>query len=201
MEITQEQIQRLLRKKGFIRGLLLGCILFAVSIISYYFLIDVEGPWWSPLAASFGLGILVPLLLVVLFVYKLRQSIGGYWKFRDAVTGIFFLLLASYIVLTIGRDVIFAHVIEPDMLHKTELAMIRSTTAALQHQKATPAQIDAKIADTKKQFDISKNETTGSIIQGVIFTILFLFLLAVVFAAIFRREPPYTIERVEETTV
>ncbi len=107
------------------------------------------------------------------------------------------MFLAAYIVQAIGRDVIFAHVIEPNMVQKAEAAMIRSTTAAMKHGNSTQAQIDAKITETRKDFDASRTQTVGSVIQGIIFSILFLFVFALVFAAIFKREPPYVIEGVD----
>jgi hypothetical protein len=196
-EITPEQKDKLLRKTGFIKGLLLGAVMLVIGIASYYFVIYSNGPWWSPLVGSFCFTILLPIVVAVIFVLSLRKAFGGYWKFKEAVTGIFFMFLAAYIIQTLGRDLIFARLIEPDMIPKTEAAMIRSTTAAMQHQHSTQAQIDERLAETKKEFDASKNQTIGSTIQGIIFSVIFLFVFALVFAAIFKREAPYVIARAD----
>lgn len=198
MEINPEHRERSLRKTGFIKGLLLGCVLLVIGLASYYFVIYTNGPWWSPLVGSFCFTLLLPVIVAVIFVLSLRRTFGGYWKFKEAVTGIFFMFLAAYIVQAVGRDMIFARVIEPNMVQKTEAAMIRSTTAAMKHGNYTQAQIDAKLAETRKEFDANKDQTVASVIQGVIFSIIFLFVFSVIFAAIFKREAPYVIERVED---
>ncbi len=183
-----EDIEKELRKIGFIRGLLLGAILLLIGIISYYLIINNAGPWWFPLISSFFFNLILPVGLAITFVVNLRKSIGGFWSFKQAVTGIFMMFLAAYIVQAIGRDVVFAKIIEPDMVQKTEAAMIRSITTAAKPLSYTPAQTAAKIADTKKQFEENQKPTVTGVIQGVIVSIIFLFVFAIIFSAVFKRE-------------
>jgi len=190
MEIVLEDKEKQLRKIGFIKGLLLGAIILVVGIISYYLVVNNFGPWWFPMVSSFFFGLILPAVIAAIFALNLRTSFGGFWSFKQAVTGIFIMFLAAYIVQAIGRDVIFAKVIEPDMVPKTEAAMIRSINTASKQLSYTKAQTDAKISDTKKEFADTKSATVTGVIQGVLISIIFIFVFAIIFAAIFKREQP-----------
>ena len=193
MEVTPEDKEKQLRKTGLIKGLLLGAIVLVIGIISYYLVITNFGPWWFPLVSSFFFGLVLPAIIAAIFTLNLRTSFGGFWSFKQAVTGIFIMFLAAYIVQAIGRDVIFAKIIEPDMVPKTEAAMIRSINTAAKQLSYTKAETDAKIADTKKEFAGTKSTTVTGIIQGVLISIIFMFVFAIIFAAIFKKEQPQVI--------
>ncbi|MEO6849382.1 MAG: hypothetical protein ABI203_04530, partial [Mucilaginibacter sp.] len=49
--------------------------------------------------------------------------------------------------------------------------------------------IDNKVAEIQKQFDDQKNVTTGKKIEGIAISIILIFAVALLFAAIFKKEP------------
>jgi hypothetical protein len=76
------------------------------------------------------------------------------------------------------------------MVVKTQTAMLKATTVMLKKSGANQAAIDQKKADIQKQLAEEKNITVGSIIQGYVITLIFLFVFAVIFAAILKKNPP-----------
>ncbi|HEY0244039.1 MAG TPA: hypothetical protein VGC01_00620, partial [Mucilaginibacter sp.] len=52
------------------------------------------------------------------------------------------------------------------------------------------AVIDKNIADMKKDFVQQQSTSIGSIIQGLVISILFVFLFALIFGSLFKKDPP-----------
>jgi hypothetical protein len=184
------QLENTIRRASTIRGLILGVVLLAVSILSFYMLTADTGSAWLIVFSPIIFSVFIPIVIVLLFCFNLRKNIGGYWTFRQAVTGIFIMFVLSYVIQVIGRDVVFARVIEPDMVSKTQTAMLKATTTMLKKGGADQATIDQKRANIQKQLADEKNITVGSIIQGYIITVIFLFVFAVIFGAILKKNPP-----------
>jgi uncharacterized protein DUF4199 len=178
------------RKSAAKSGLLLGLLLLIVSIASYYLIVSATANTMMIILSPIIFSILIPVVLVLIFCLNLRKRIGGYWTFRQAVSAIFVMFLVSYAVQVLGRDVVFAKLIEPDMVNKTQVAMLKATNVMWQKSGASQATINQKRADVQKQFEDQKNITVFGIIQSYIISLMFLFVFAVVFAALFRRNPP-----------
>jgi len=171
-------------------GLLLGLILTALSILSFYFITVISHSPVLFVASPLVFSMVIPIAVVILFCFYGRRKIGGYWTFRQATTGIFIMFLAAYIVQTVGRDLIFARLIEPHMIEKTEKAFMEAAAQIRKQPGANLKQLDQNEADVKKNFADQKNVTFGKVAQGFIFSILFIFVLALIFAALFKRDPP-----------
>jgi len=184
-----ENLEQKIRKDSLISGLLLGVILLVLSIFSFYFITTMASGMMT-LVGPLLFSIIIPILLVIFFCIDVRKKIGGYWSFKQATTGIFIMLFAAYIVQTIGRDLIFGKLVEPQMVEKTQAAVMKSTTDMLEKSGASQESIDKKTADIQQQFQSQMNPTVGKIIQGYAITIIFIFVFALIFGAIFKKEIP-----------
>lgn len=184
------QLENTIRRAAAIRGLFLGAILLTLSIISYYLLIYNTENASLILISPVIFSVVIPIIIVLIFCFNLRKQIGGYWTFRQAVTGIFIMFLVNYFIQVVGKDVVFAKFVEPDMIPKTEAAMMKGTEAMLKKTGASPAAIAQKKAEIQKKLDEQKDISIGAIIQGYVITLLLLFVLALIFAALLRKDPP-----------
>jgi hypothetical protein len=184
------QLKNTIRRVSAIKGIFLGIVLLVVNILSYYLLISTTGNAWVIVFSPVIFSVAIPIIAVLIFCFYLRKSIGGYWVYRQAVTGIFIMFVVCYAIQVVGKDVIFAKVVEPDMINKTQTAMLNATNVMLKKSGANQAAIDKKKAEIQKQMDDQKNITVGAIIQGYVITLLFLFLFALIFATLFRKNPP-----------
>jgi hypothetical protein len=185
-----ENLDQKIRKQSFQYGLILGAILLVLGIFSFYFIIGMTSSFWLVIFGPFIFSIILPIIVVVFFCLDIRKKVGGYWSFKQATTGIFIMFFMAYVVQSIGRDVIFAKFIEPNMVQKTQEAVMNATTAMLEKTGADQAQIDDKKASIQKQFDQQTNVTVGKVIQGIAITIILIFVLALIFGAIVKKDPP-----------
>jgi|GEM_PF-768649 len=193
-------IDKQLRTNAIIKGIILGVILLASSIFSYYLITSLTKTSWLIIAGPYFFSILIPIILIALFCVNMRKKQGGYWGFKASVTAIFIMFMVCYAILTIGRDLVFAKLIEPDMAQKTQAVMLNVKAEQLKIGGASQTEINSQITELKKEF-AAASPGGLSIVQDYVTNIIFLFAIAVVFAAIFKKEPPYTIEKVTEDTI
>jgi hypothetical protein len=198
--LTADGFNGQLRKSAIIKGLILGVILLAGNIFSYYLITSLTQTPWLIIFGPYFFAILLPLLVTIGFCMDMRRRLGGYWSLRQAVTAVFIMFIACYILLSIGRDLVFAKVVEPDMQSKTEVVMIRVKGQALKAGGASPAEIKRQLTDLKKDFTLDNSTDVGTIIQSYLFNILMLFALAVIFGAIFKKPAPYVLVAESDTT-
>lgn len=184
------EINKTIRIQGIIKGLILGAVLTVISIIYFYFMIGSS----SAVAITVGSVLftyILPIAAAALLCLNLRKAIGGFWALRQATTGIFIMFVISNLTIFILRDQAFARVVEPNMVQKTETAMVNALTK-LKEATTKPEEkkeADAKIMEMKKGFETNKTVSIGQQIQSFGISIIFLFVLSVVFAAFFKREP------------
>jgi hypothetical protein len=186
-----DNLEKRIKTNGVISGLLLGVILTALSIFSYYFITAITN---SPVLFVVGpiiLSVFIPIFVVVLFCFNFRKKIGGYWTFRQATTGIFIMFLAAYLVQFAGKNLLFDKVIEPNNVQMTQNAAINAKVAILKQRNTDQKVIDKNVAELKTDFNQQKNLTIGNTIQGIVFSILFVFLFSLIFASLFKKEPLY----------
>jgi hypothetical protein len=185
----EENLNQLIRKKALEKGLVLGVILLVAGIFSYYFITGMTDNMWLITFGPIVISVIIPLVVAIFLIIGLRREIGGFWVFKQAVTGIFIMFFVANLLSFIGRDLLFAKVIEPNMVENMQTAMVNSVSGMLEQSGQEQDQIDKKIEEINQQFEKQKNPTIGSIIQSQLIAIIFLFVMALIFGAIFKRDP------------
>jgi len=187
--MTQD-FDKQLKKQAAIKGVILGLILGVLGILSFYFMTTMATSFIMIIGGPFVLSIIIPIILGALFCVDLRKSVGGFWNFKQAVTGIFVMFFLSLVMSFLIRDMLFAKVIEPNMVEKTQTAMVNAVTNMLEKSSASQADIDKKIDEMEKQLNEQKNASIGKQIQSFAVSIIFVFVISLVFAIIFKKERP-----------
>ncbi len=182
-------IEQKIKINGIKSGILLGVIITALSIISYYFITTTKSPALF-VAAPILFSVFIPIFCVVFLCFNQRKKICGFWTFKQATTGIFVSFLIAYLIQFICVTLIFNNFVAPDNLQKTQTAAINMKTIILKQRGDKQASIDKDIAEMQKDFNQQKNATIGSTIQGVVISILFIFLFALIFGSLFKKDPP-----------
>ncbi|EOR96192.1 hypothetical protein ADIARSV_0597 [Arcticibacter svalbardensis MN12-7] len=180
--------QKKLKKTGAIYGLILGMVMILAGIISFYLMSST-----SNLAVVVGtpvvFSILLPLVAAVVLIFSLRKKINGYWDLRQATTGIFILFLVAYFVSTSG-SIAYLKAAGPGIKVHTKENLIRVTSSFLEKQGADQVEIDAAVDKVNAGFAESPDLKIGDVIMGYLQAVIIIFVAALVFAAIFKREPP-----------
>ncbi|HVW95105.1 MAG TPA: DUF4199 domain-containing protein [Mucilaginibacter sp.] len=176
-------------------GLILGFIFLALSILSYYFITQItESP-----ALFVGVPIIfrlfIPVILTAFLCFNGRKKIGGYWTFKQATAGIFVMFLTAFFIQFLGKDMVFDKIVAPDNIQKTQAAAIRFKTIILKEKGTSEADIKKDNAEMKKDFALQDNSTIGDTIRGVVISILFVFILALLFGALFKKDPPVLVSK------
>jgi hypothetical protein len=134
--------------------------------------------------------IFIPIFLTAFLCFSGRNKIGGYWTFKQATTGVFVMFLIAFLVQFIGKDLIFDKLIAPDNIQKTQNAAIGFKTMILKQKGISNQAIEKDNAEMRKDFVSQGSNTIGEIIRGIIFSILFIFILALIFGSLFKKDPP-----------
>jgi hypothetical protein len=185
----EENLNSAIKKRSFTKGLIFGLIFLTLNILSFYFITTMTSSMWLMITAPFLCAFILPLVISIAFILDLRKQAGGYWVFRQAVTAAFIMFFTAYAIESVGRDVIFIKLVEPEMVQKTGQAIINATTTMLEKANTDQTKIDEKVADMQKKFDEQSKQTVGGILQGIVITIILLFVLSLIYGAIFKREP------------
>jgi hypothetical protein len=183
-----ETINKAVKKHGAINGLLYGIIILVLTILSFYFITSVAKSMIMLVLGPVVFSFVIPVALAVFFSFDLRKKIGGFWDFRQATTGLFIMFFVTYAVSTIG-NMAFSKFIEPDMVEKMKTVFVTTTTQALEKQGVDQDTIDKKVTDIEANFDGQKDVSIGKVAKGVGIAIIMDFVIALIFAAFFKKEP------------
>jgi amino acid transporter len=176
-----------LRTTGIAFGAVLGVALTVFSIVSYYIILSATSVVLIS-STPFIFSVLLPIVLVVVLCLNFRKRVGGWWTMREAATGIFIMFFTAFVIQFALRDQLFAKVIEPRMAEKTQAAMTASVSKFLTEKKTSPDIIKKKLDEIHQEFEAQKDVTLGRQIVSLGFSIIFMFVLAIIFAAFFKRE-------------
>lgn len=174
-------------------GIGLGLISLVLMILTAYLMTSADSMVMVFVIPGV-LGFLLPLGLVIYLSIDLRKKIGGYWNFRQATSGIFIMFLVSYIISNVGNFA-FTKLIEPDMPAKIQSSVIGVTTKMMEDQHMDSDVIEKKVDEMNAEFEKKQNGTFMQNLQGHLIGIIIVFVISLLFGAIFKREAPkYLVE-------
>jgi len=185
-----DNLQQQIKVNGIKTGILLGLVITALSITSYYFITSISNSPVLFVAGPIVFSIFIPILLVVFFSFNQRKRVGGFWTFKQATTGIFVMLLTAYFLQLVGKDLIFDKLIEPNNVANTQKVALAAKAEIMKQRGAKQADIDKSLNDLKDEFSRQKNISIGGTAQSIVFSTLFAFVFAIIFASLFKKDPP-----------
>ena len=150
MTETPIKINTVLRKEALKNGVYLGLIVLALSIFSFYFAVYIVNSPFLVIGGGIFFAYLAPFILCVFFAFRIRSSVPGNSTYRQLVTCIFTMIIICYGMLIIGQELIFAKVIEPNMVQKTAAAMEKSERLEYKSEGLNQSQIDTRVAEKQK---------------------------------------------------
>ena len=179
-----------LKKYSLRNGLILGLFLLAFNIISFYLITIIVKSPIGVIGVPYLFSIILPIPFAIIACFNLRILIKWPWNFRIATSGIFIMFLVAYLIIFIGRDLVFAHLIEPNMNTKVESVILAATPVALKKSGANEKQIAEKQQEIRNQFTAQDHPTLGQEIQSIITSVIFIFIFALIFGAFFKNAAP-----------
>ena len=175
------------KKEGIKYGIYLGVISLVVSIVSLYVLAGAANFKVSSIATG-GIGFVLMIALSAYFAVLLRRVAGGFWTFSQALKGIFTILAISVIISNVASTIF--GVINPEPQQVIFDKTINLTIETMESVGADEDLIDKQVADLEKTRDDLRTFSFGQSLKGLGVNLIMYFVLALIFAAVLKREKP-----------
>ncbi|TKC65410.1 DUF4199 domain-containing protein [Pedobacter hiemivivus] len=177
-----------LKPEAVKNGIGLGLIALVLGILSAYLLVGAKS-MMAIFLIPIGVGLIIPLIVAVLFCLDLRKKIGGFWTLRQATSGIFIMFLVTYAISNVG-NVIFNKFIEKDMTERIQNTVVGATSSLMKNQGVDEEQVDKKVAEMNADFERKNQGTIMQTIQGHVIGMIIVFVIALLFGAVLKKELP-----------
>ncbi len=190
METSIEPVN--LRKAAVINALIWAFVDVVLFLLVYYVKPDLMGSYaWGGIRFLIGLG------FAIYFSLDIRKKAGGYWSFKEALSYIFTMFVVSALVVYFFT-IIFGKYIEPQYVVTMKEITSNNTAKMLEKVGMGQDQIDKAMADINVKMEEQFNPGVKQIFISLGTMILMYFIGSLIFAAIFKKEPPYIIPVTEE---
>lgn len=176
-----------IKREGIKYGVYLGIISLVVSIVSLYVLSSSSNFKVASVTTG-AIGFILMIALSSYFAVLLRRVAGGFWNFSQALKGIFTFLAISVIISNLGSAVF--GLINPEPQQVIFDKTINFTIETMESVGADEDLIDKQVADLEKTRDELRNFSIGQTLKGLGVNLIMFFVLALIFAAVLKREKP-----------
>lgn len=172
-------------------GLAWAGINIVVFLLIYYGLPQIIGSWKHSLIQIFvGLG------LAIYFTLEIRKQIGGFWTYREAISSIFVLFIVPSIILFFF-SLVFGKWVDPNYNAIIMEASLNTTTELMESLSDDQELIDKSIEEAEIALEKQLNPSIGDVFKSLAFSVLAYFIVALIWAAIFKRDRPVFMTRTE----
>jgi hypothetical protein len=173
-----------LNKNAINNGVIIAIISIAIQVIMYYAMPSLFGSYVT------GIGISCVLLVIyVLLTLDMKKKIGGFWTFKEALKGIF---LMSFIA-NVGSSIfnfIFYKFIEPNAYDKIVGFVTEGLTSTYEKMGLSQDKMDEALSQVEKTLKSQFQPSILDFIKALGIAILIGFIMSLIFAAIFKKNPP-----------
>ncbi len=177
-----------LKPEALKNGIGLGLISLVLGVITAYLLVGAES-MMTVMLVPILIGLVIPIIVAVFFCIDLRKKIGGYWSLRQATSGIFIMFFVAYVLSTVGT-VIFNKYIEKDMTERIQSTVVNATSSMMKSQGVDEDTIEKRVDEMNAEFEKKNQGTIMQSIQGHVIGVIIVFVFALLFGAIFKKERP-----------
>jgi len=180
------------KKIAMNNALIWALINIVIFLLVYYASPSLMGNFaYAFIQMAVGIG------LAVYFTLDLRKKVGGYWSFREALGHIFLMFIVQVVVVTLFTTA-FAKWIEPGYADTMREISLNAATRMAETFSSDQEQIDKVIEEAEKNIEKQVNPGLMDVIKGLAIAAIFYFIGALIFAAIFKRNPPVFVPTTEE---
>ncbi|GAA4908386.1 DUF4199 domain-containing protein [Mucilaginibacter defluvii] len=192
--MSTETKDQQIRKAAISSGIILGIASTILTVFSFYFTTGMTTNFWLIIGSPLIFAILLPIVVASFITRDLRKKIGGFWNFRQATSGIFIMFVISAIISSLFYSLVFSKIIEPQSVEKSKVATGNAVTAMMEKANASQSDIDKAVDDINKKFDEQADITFGKILMNIGISLIVWFIVSLIFAAIFKKDPPAYID-------
>ncbi|GAA4791131.1 hypothetical protein GCM10023231_18830 [Olivibacter ginsenosidimutans] len=177
-----------LLREGAKLGVSLGILMIVLTILPMYYYAS-SSSFWMVIIGPMITGFLIPLIISVIFTFNLRKRIGGFWTFRQAVSGIFAMFLVAVVLSSIAGFV-YEKYVAPDMREHYMRNIENNTITYLENAGVDAEQIDAQVEKIDQEIEKAGDAGIVDTFRGLLISVLVVFVIALIFGALFKKEKP-----------
>lgn len=192
-QIIQNQAQPKVYEEIFKSGLILGVAMFILGIALLFLMQSANSFWTMVIIYPLLFLVVGPIVLSVFICRSLRKNIGGYWTFKQALKSIFIVFLVGWLV-SFGLNLLYTKVIDTTATEKMQEHIKETTLTFLKNQGSEQEKLDDEGKKMDEQFAKQNELTPQSVFRNITIAISIIFVFALIFAAIFKREKPLRFE-------
>jgi len=178
-------------------GLVLGLVFFVFGIILLYLISGSESFMVSIIAYPIIFQLVIPIIAVIFLCINLRKQIGGFWTFKQALKGIFLMFFVGW-AFSFCLNLGYTKLIDRNITSNMQERIKESSAAFMKKQNIEAEKIDSEMEKMDEQF-VKQNElSVKTVFRNITIAIPVIFVLAIIFAAIFKRDRPLSFNHFEE---
>lgn len=168
-------------------GLILGVISLLLGIFFMWITKSVDS-FITFYVLMILVSFVIPVVLYCIFSVRMRRANGGYWNFKEALQSIFIMLAVTVLVSNLGTVAFNAAVpsLQEEMLDNS----LNLTIESMESFGAGDEAVDEAVAKIEMQRDSIGDISFGQVFRGLFISFLLYFVLALILAAIFKKEKP-----------
>lgn len=179
-------------------GLVLGLVFFIFGIILLYLISGSESFMVSIIAYPIVFQLVIPLAAVIFLCISLRKQIGGFWTFRQALKSIFIMFLVAWI-LSFGLNLAYTKLVDKNIISNMQSRIKENSSVFMKKQGVGEEQLDSEMAKLDEQFEKQNEFSAKTFFRNITIAIPIIFVMALIFAAIFKKEKPLSFNNLPET--
>jgi len=180
--------KKLLKKQGALLGCALGVLMIVLTIVPMYYFVS-SSSFWMVIIGPVITGFFFPLILAIIFAFNLRNKVGGYWNFREAVTGIFIMLLVAAVISS-AAGFVFEKAIQPDMRERYLRNIENNTINYMENAGVDAEQIDKQMEKLDQEIEKAGDASIWTTLSGFGVYVIIVFVIALTLGAILKKEKP-----------
>jgi hypothetical protein len=173
-----------LNKNAINNGIVIAIIGIAIQLLTYYAAPAMLGATWFGIVT----GVII-LGVYVLLTLDLKKKVGGYWTFKEAFRGIFFMSLVANISSTVFNFV-FYKFIEPSAFDKVVGYVTEGLTSTYEKMGMNQDAIDKAMESVIKNLKAQYQPEPLDFLKTLGILLLVGIVMSLIFAAIFKKNPP-----------
>lgn len=187
--MIQNEAQPKVYEEIFKSGLILGLGMFVLGIALLFLMQGADSFWTMVIIFPLVFLIVGPILLSIFILKNLRKNIGGYWTFKQALKSIFIVFFVGWLV-SFGLNLLYTKVIDTTSTERMQEHIKEKTIVFMKNQNVDQDKLDQESAKMDEQFAKQNELTPQSIFKNITIGISIIFVFALIFAAIFKKERP-----------
>ncbi|MBK0383510.1 DUF4199 domain-containing protein [Pedobacter sp. SD-b] len=173
-----------LNKNAVNNGIIIAIIGLAIQLLTYYAAPAMLGAtWYGILIGLITLGIYIALTI------DLRKKTGGYWNFNQALRGIFIMSLIANVITSVF-NFIFYKFIETGAYDKVKGYVADGLTSTFEKMGMSGDEMDKAIEKATESLKAQYQPTALDFLKNIAIAIIIGFVMSLIFAAIFKKNPP-----------